>query len=245
MSYRRGKLSPWVWALVLRMTASFQLTIDELLAVDDLPGAWTDDKYKEILERLDIPDAHNVPHEELPEMCAMALQDLEPLEASELTLDVCLRGILKDGQIRNAAHDLRDEALWENYPDLQAHEPLFRGAWLVSKAFPQDFPTPTIARLDLRIAPLNEAARKRISQPLGEATLLRLLAQVMDSSSILLRMFGDQIRGGAFSEAEYLLWTVEHSRDGDGVALRIHASRYMLRGLPDEGSFEVELPTAG
>jgi hypothetical protein len=230
---------------VLPVKASFQLTIDDLLVMEELPGAWTDEKYREILERLDIPDARDMPHDELLEMCVMALQDLEPLEGSELALDVCLRGILKDGQIRNAAHDLRDEALWENYPDLRAHEPLFRGAWLISKAFPQNFPKPTIARVDLRIAPLNEAARKRIAQPLNEATLLRLLAQVMDPSSILLRMFGDQIRGGAFPEAEYLLWTVDHSPAGDdGVALRLHASHYMLRGLPDEGSFEVELTTA-
>jgi hypothetical protein len=227
------------------MKATFQLTIDELLVVDELPGAWTDEKYREILERLDIPDAHKVPHEELMDMCVMALQDLEPLEGSELTLDVCLQGILRDGQIRNAAHDVRDEALWENYPDLQAHEPLFRGAWLISKAFPRDFAGPEITRVDLRLAPLDQAARKRISQPLTEATLLRLLAQIMDSSSILSRMFADQIRGGAFSEAEYLLWTLERLRDSDDeVALRIHASQYMLRGLPEEGSFEVELSTA-
>lgn len=227
------------------MAATMQLAIDQLLVVDELPGAWTDQKFLEILERVDIPDAQGVPHEELLDMCIMALQDLEPLEGSELTLDVCLQGILKDGQIRNAAHDLRDEALWETYPDLKAHEPLFRGAWLVSKAFPQVFAAPKIARVDLRLAPHNEAARKRIAQPLTEATLLRLLAQVMDPSSILLRMFGDQIRGGAFSEAEYLLWTFAHSPNDDGISLRIHASQYMLRGLPDEGSFEVQLSAAG
>jgi hypothetical protein len=227
------------------MAATFQLTIDEVLAVDELPGTWTDDKYREILERLDIPDARGVSHEELFEMCVMALQDLEPLEASELTLDVCLHGILKDGQIRNAAHDLRDEALWENYPDLKAHEPLFRGAWLVSKAFPQAFSAPEILRVDLRLAPRNEAARKRIAQSLNEAALLRLLAQVMEASSILLRMFGDQIRGGTFPEAEYLLWTFEQSPADDGTAVRIHASRYMLRGLPEEGSFEVQLSATG
>ena len=224
------------------MKASFRLTIDELAEVDELPHAWTDEKFREILERLEIPDAQNVSHEELPDMCIMALQDLEPLEASELTLDVCLRGILKDGQIRNAAHDLREEALWENYPDLQAHEPLFRGAWLLSKAFPRDFATPEIVRADLHLTPLDEAARERLSQPVSETTLLRLLAQAMDPSSILRRMFGEQLRGGAFSEAEYLLWTLDQSRDDDDrVSLRIHTSRYMLRGLPDEGSFEVEL----
>jgi hypothetical protein len=227
------------------MKATFLLTIDELSVIDELPGTWTDEKYRETLERLDIPDAHEVSHEELMDMCVMALQDLEPLEASELTLDVCLRGILRDGQIRNAAHDVRDEALWENYPDLQAHEPLFRGAWLVSKAFPRDFATRKITRVDFRLAPIDEAARKRISEPLTEAQLLRLLAQIMDSSSVLSRMFADQIRGGAFPGAEYLLWTVERLRhDDDELSLRIHASQYVLRGLPDEGSFEVKLSTA-
>jgi hypothetical protein len=61
--------------------------------------------------------------------------------------------------------ELPDEALWENYPDLKAHEPLFRGAWLISKAFPQVFAEPEIGRVDLRLAPHNEAARKRIAQP--------------------------------------------------------------------------------
>ncbi len=224
------------------MKPSFELTIDALDVVDELPGTWTDEKYREILTRLEIPDVGDLPPEELAEMCIMALQDLEPLEASELTLDVCLHGMLKDGQIRNAAHELRDEALWENYPDLKAHEPLFRGAWLVSKAFPQDFPTPTIARVDLRLAPLNEPARKRLSGALSEATVLRLLAGAMDSSSILMRMFGDQVNGAAFPEAESLLWTLEQASDsGAGVGLRIHASRYILRGLPDEGTFEVHL----
>ena len=225
------------------MKPSFELTIDELLVVDELPGTWTDEKYREILTRLEIPDVGDVPTQELLDMCVMALQDLEPLECSELTLDVCLQGTLKEGQIRNAAHDLRDEALWENYPDLKAHELLFQGAWLTAKAFPRDFPTPTIASVDLRVAPLNEPARKRLSQALSEATVLRLLAGTMDSSSILLRMFGDQVQGGAFPEAESLLWTLEQAPEsGGGAALRIHASRYILRGLPDEGTFEVQLP---
>lgn len=224
------------------MKPSFELTIDELLVVDELPGTWTDEKYREVLTRLEIPDAADVPPEELLEMCVMALQDLEPLECSELTLDVCLHGILKEGQIRNAAHDLREETLWETYSDLAAHEPLYRGAWLISKAFPRDFPTPSIARVALRVAPLNEPARKRLSQALSEATVLRLLAGVMDSSSILLRMFGDQVRGEAFPEAEWLLWTLDQAHDSSGgVAICIHASRYMLRGLPDEGTFEVQL----
>ncbi len=224
------------------MSAVFELTIDQLLVVNELPGAWTDQSYHEILERLEIADQQAVPHEELLEMCIMGLQDLEPLEASELTLYVCLRGILKDGQIRNAAHDLRDEAIWENYPELRAHEPIFRGAWLVSQAFPREFTPPKIASVDVRIAPANEAARKRLVTRLNEAALLRLLAQVMDPSSILLRMFGDQIRSGPFPEAESLLWTVDDLDTPDaGVALRIHASRYMLRGLPDQGSFQVTL----
>lgn len=227
------------------MKASFELSIDEHLAVDELPGTWTDERYREILERLEIPDASVVPHEELLEMCVMALQDLEPLGASELTLDVCLHDILKEGQIRNAAHDLREEALWENYPELRAHEPLFRGAWLIARAFPREFATPKIARLDLRLAPLDEPARKRISQPLNEATVLRLLAEVMDSSSILLRMFDEQLAGGDFPEAEYLLWTLDEiHRSEDALGLRAHASRYMLRGLPEEGTYKVDLNTA-
>lgn len=224
------------------MKASFRLTIDEHIAVEALPGAWTDDGYRDVLERLEIPVDDDMPTEDLLEMCIMALQDLEPLEASELTLDVCLRGILNEGQIRNAAHDLREEALWENYPDVLAHEPFFRGAWLISKAFPRDFLTPEIVRVGARLAPLDESARKHISQPLTEAVVLRLLAGVMDSSSILLRMFGQQVAGGAFPEAESLLWTLDEvSRSRDELAFRAHASRYMLRGLPDEGSFEVEL----
>lgn len=221
------------------------MTIDALDVVEELPGAWTDEKLRELLERLEIPDAQSLPQEELLDMCIMALQDLEPLEASELTLDMCLRGILKDGQIRNAAHDLREEALWENYPDLKAHEPLFRGAWLLSKAFPRDFPAPEIVRVDLRLTPHDQAAGERISRPLSEAQVLRLLAQVMEPSTILWRMFGDQIRSGAFAEAESLLWTLDQSPVDEGaVALRIHTSRYMLRGLPDEGSFEVALSAA-
>ncbi len=224
------------------MKATYQLTIDDLVAVSELPGAWTDDKYREVLTRLEIPDAEALPPDELMEMCVMALQDLEPLEASEVALDVCLKGKLKEGQIRNAAHDLRDEALWEIYPDLKAHEALFTGAWLTSKAFPRDFPTPTICRLDVRIAPLNDAARKETTRGLSEATLLRLFAATMDESSILLRMFDEQVGGGDFPEAESLLWTINAlpSTD-DTVALRIHASRYMLRGLPDEGTFELSV----
>ncbi|MGB5810527.1 MAG: hypothetical protein WBG86_08360 [Polyangiales bacterium] len=227
------------------MKASFRLTIDEHVAVEELPGAWTDGGYREILERLEISGADSVPAEELLDMCVMALQDLEPLQASELVLDVCLRGILKEGQIRNAAHDLREEALWENYPELRAHEPLFRGAWLVSSAFPRDFGTPRIARVEARVAPLNEPAHKRVLQSLNEVDVLRLLAGVMDSSSILLRMFGTQLAGGAFSEAESLLWTLDQARRDNGeLGLVVHASRYMLRGLPDEGSYEVELGAA-
>ena len=183
----------------------FRVQILEFSNLLEIEGAWTPADYSRLLDAMEFGELSEIPEGELREMCVMSLQDLDPADAASLVLKHVIGSGLREGQIRNMATEMLDEKLWEEYVDPDFHERLFNVGSLLFAAFPRIFPKPDAVRLLLEIKPENDAARQRLSASLDESFVVRLLADGMDSHSVLLRMYAEQLKGESFPDADQLV----------------------------------------
>ncbi len=184
-----------------------------------------------LLEAADFPDVASIAPDELREMCLLALQELEPAEASLLVLKHAVGDRLRKGQLENLSHELGDEKHWEHYPDMRLHEVLFHVSSLMWEAFPGSFPTPDAVRFELGIEPVDDEARALLDQGLHEVVLVRLLADGMPQGALLHRLFEDQLHAGPFPEATAIAWTVATSAEGEGIRVVVTGSAAWLGPL--------------
>ena len=66
----------------MKVNHKYQVEVLELYEVNELPGAWTNADFLKILNLIEYDDAASIASEELKDMTAMALSDLEPGEAA-------------------------------------------------------------------------------------------------------------------------------------------------------------------
>jgi hypothetical protein len=121
-------------------------------------------------------------------------------------LHVHLGDVLSAGQIQYIAHEMRDEKLWEEYVDPALHERLFHVGSLLHETFPGDFPTPDAVCVTLNISAMNEHSTQLLLQQANESFYVRLVADGIESTSALCRMFEDQLASYSFPEAEQIIW---------------------------------------
>lgn len=71
----------------------------------------------------------------------MAITDFEPAEAAAIVLDYALSDKLSKGQIQQMSHDMLEDKLSEEFPDISLQKRLFDVNELLYKAFNGTFPT--------------------------------------------------------------------------------------------------------
>lgn len=207
----------------------FELLIMELKSVQDMP-VWTDDIFRQILQRVEFEEIDDIDPADLREMTVMALQDLKPEKAAEAILAV-LAGGLSAGARQNLAHDMKMQRMWEEFANPEFHAPIFATAVLLNEAFPKVYPRPEIARLILQVTAGNPAAARQLGQPTPALTA-RLAAAGMDDHSTLRRLYAVQLAGGSFPEAAAIIWQVQVRSHADEMAeWAIYSSWYWLRPL--------------
>ncbi len=192
------------------MKPKFELTINSIEIVTQLPGTWTDSDCLALLHQLEFDGADEIPTDQVREYAAMALQDLEPNEAAAALLNATLGTRLSAGQLQNLSEEMTSERQWEEYPDLSCHEPIFNAQVLLNQAF-DETPQPEINKVDLTLCSLNPAGEQylgELSATLPESFVVRCLAAATAEDSILNRLFEDQILGGTFPEAPHIAWNV-------------------------------------
>lgn len=215
------------------MTIEFEVGVLATEVLERVAGAWQPVQFRQMLDELDYGDTTGLSDEELRELSLMSLQDLEPHSAAEVVLRARFGDRLWSGQIRNCAHEMLDEKLWEQYAEMSFHEDFFHVGSLLWEAFPRDFPTPDAARVAVEVTPLDAPGRKLLDRPLAEPIIVRLLADGMPPTAVLHRLFGDQIAGGPFSEAEFIVWEFQQTPIHDSaVRLDVLGSGYWLDSLP-------------
>ncbi len=192
------------------MDTRYQVDVLELKEIHELPNAWNSEQLRNLLHHIDYDGVDEIPEEELKEMTAMALSDLDLDDASVAVLEFRLGDRLNKGQRQNVSEDLKGERLWEEYSQIQDHEELFNVACMLYWAFPKKFSEPDIVRIKLKVSSLNGASKRNL-QDLSPAFIARLLTDGMDEHNIIYRLFDDQIASDKFPEAEHIIWSFEET----------------------------------
>jgi len=205
----------------------------------EIAGARTADDFSALLEAMEYGDQSGMGEDELREMCVMSLQDLEPVEAAYLVLKHDMGDMLRDGQIRNAASEMLDEKLWEEFADSALHERMFNAGSLLYAAFPRSFPKPDAVRVEIEVTAGNAPARELLTPLPNESFLVRLLADGMDSHAVLHRLYGDQLKGTSFLNADEIVWIVRTEAVGEDVMkFEVISSGYWLDALDSTEFYE-------
>lgn len=209
--------------------------------ITELPGAWTMDDYRHILELCDYPDIDKLSEAELPEMCLMALSEFEPEDAAEKLLNYRLNHLLTDGQIHQLCHEMQEDQVAEEYPNILAHHQLFNVNQLLNKAFKNRFPGGKAISAELQLNLPESYSFKQIDP--DHDFLVRMLAQCLPSHNVINRLYDEQLVNGEFiTDAEGIIWVVQTLLQNErALHLRLFSSFYWLDDLDETPVLNVEI----
>lgn len=221
------------------MVTSFRVQVLSFSNILEIEGARTAAHYASLLDALEYGDQTGLSEDEKREMCLMSLQDHKPAEAAYIVLKNDMSDVLRDGQMRNAATEMLDEKLWEEYADSSLHERMFNAGSLLYVAFPGSFPKPDAVRVVLSVT-ANDARSKALLTPsLNESFLVRLLADGMDDRAALHRLYRDELVGQSFPNASEVVWIVSTQALSDDVMqIEVISSGYWLDALMDTDAYD-------
>lgn len=213
------------------MKASFTVEILDYKVLKELPNAWEQENYLELLEALDFEDTSGIAPYELKEMCMMALTDNEPEKAARIVIDYVFKDRLKSGQKDNLSNEITKEKIWEEYADLSMHEDFFNVTQLLYEAFNGKFPHPQAVSFQVQVTAKKESDLDLFEENI-EATLLRLLVKGMPENTLINRLFKDDITGTHFSEAKDIIWQLKKQEPkGNSVVFEVISSTYWFHDL--------------
>lgn len=225
------------------MANLFDVSVTTLKKVFDLPGSWDDQDYLNLARRLELEEIDDLTGTDLLEMVLMAVQDLEPRDAADAVLTYKLPESTKPGVRQNIVQDLlQGERPWEQAADIWLHAPIFKATVLLHRAFPKHFSKPDILCLTMQVKALAEEAKELLSNPPEAAFVARMLADAMDESSILERLFDEQLMSNSFDTAKGIIWQADFSQQNPGehtsALLTVYSSDHWLNAMEGISEFQ-------
>lgn len=194
--------------------------IINVATVDEIEGAWTSDDYIKLLEAFDFPDADALKAEELRGMLFLAMSDFEPPEAAKVLLNYRLADQLNEGQMDQLAHEMLNDKVSEEYPDIALHHALFDVNQLLYKAYNGKFPCAHASVITFEMTPNTPPVTKEI--------VLKAFAGHLAGSNVIKRLFAPQLSGDEpFGETENVVWELRPQDDG---SYELITSTYWLDG---------------
>ena len=184
----------------------YSVKINNVKSTNELKGAWSDDDFKQLLEKFEFPDAEQLKLAELKEYLFMAIADFEPDEAAAILLDYKLSDVLNEGQIDNLSHEMLRAKVAETYTDIQLHQELFNVNQLLYEAYNGKFP-----RLSVNIVDFEITDEHKEPLDVTKETALKALSHGLSENNLLNRLLSDQLEGRApFPEAEGIVWDLQN-----------------------------------
>ena len=230
------------WAGIMEGSLKlFDVSVKGLKKIQDLPDSWSETDYRSLLRDLEIDGVDDLGGSDLYDVLLMALQDLGAEQAGELVLAHKLKQRVSRGVRENIVQDLLEgQRAWEENSNLYLHADIFAASVLLYAAFPAAYPKPDMMRLDLRLWATGSTGKNLLAEPPEAAFVARMLADGMSEKSILERLFGKQLAGRSFPEAEGIIWRAEfgeHSADGTETILTVYSSRHWLQAMAEVDDF--------
>ncbi|CAH0999596.1 hypothetical protein LEM8419_00896 [Neolewinella maritima] len=223
-------------------THTFAITPVSSESIGELPGDWTTDDYRKLLELTDYGDASELSDKEVQEMAFMSIADLEKPEAADLLMKyVFPEDALTPGQRQNSSHEMDTERLWEEYPEPVHHRNFFRVGTLLYAAYNGGHPKPDGREVVFTVTAKDEEGAKRLQNPKA-ALLLRLMAPAMDGHALLHRLYEDELKSGEFAAAKNLLYQIKSEPQGErSFRITVYSTDYWLEDFVPAGPYEVTL----
>lgn len=225
------------------LTQFLTVTVTGLDTIRDMPDTWSEPEYHALLDALEVDGTTEMTGSDLEDMLLMALQDLDPEEAADTILAGKLGDTLSRGARQNIVQDFIDEQRpWEEAADISLHARIFAAAVLLQKAFPARFSRPDMMRLTLRLTAHAGRAAEMLHHDPQPAFVARILADGMNESSTLERLFDDNIESSSFPQAASIIWRAEFGEHDPGppaaATLTVYSSDLWLKSMEDIDTFE-------
>lgn len=184
----------------------YHIIINNIKSVKELPNAWSNEDYIQLLERFGFDDAHNSKPEEILELLFMAISDFEPEEAASIVLEYKLSNYLNSNQIEQVSNEMLEDKISEEYADISLHHQLFNINQLLYKAFNGTFPNAKATIIEFEIEHLDKN-KKTIT----EEVVLKCFNTTLSGNNVIKRLFSEQLSGKKeFKEAEHIAWQLNH-----------------------------------
>ena len=181
----------------------FTFRLKNIRSISKIDGYWTNEDYVNLLELFNYEDAKSVPEAELFDMLSMAITDFEPDEAAEIVLKYKLGSILNDGQINNLSHEMLEDKVAEEYPDISLHYPLFNINQLLLDAYNGKFPRTMASVIDFELI-LGEKIT------VNKEIVIRTISDLLSQKSLLKRLFSEQLDSEhEFKDANSIIWELK------------------------------------
>lgn len=213
------------------MSLSYTVQISKFSIIQELPNAWKNNDYKELLEAMDFGDTTEVDSADLKEMCMMSITDYEPEEAAKIVIDYQFKDRLNKGQKDNLSNEIIEEKLWEEYADLSMHEEFFNVTELLYNSFKGKFPHPEAIKFEVHIT-AKKNADLNIFESNCEAHIIRLLAKGMPENTLINRLFKKEVDGEDFDEAKDIIWQIKKIDSKPNItSFEVISSKYWFQDL--------------
>lgn len=174
--------------------------------LDAIPDYWSLQDYHALLERCEIDDYAQMSFAEAEAMLFMALTDMDANEAAKIILNYKFSSQLRAGQIDQMSHEMLDDCLPEEHPDIALHYCLFGINELLNRAFSHQFPEAKATRIRFKLEVDGAGAQASINKEV----ILKAFSLCFTEGQIIHRLYEDQLAGKLlFPEAENILWEVQ------------------------------------
>lgn len=178
----------------------FTIRLKKLNTIHKIEGYWKKEDYIHLLELFDFDDAKSLPENELFEMLSMAITDFEPEEAAAVILSYKLKEVLTEGQIKNLSHEMLEDKVAEEYPNIALHYALFNINQLLYEVYNGKFPKTKASLVDIELV-LEEDIN------ITKEIVLRTLSDLLSETSLLKRLFKEMLDSlNELLEAESIIW---------------------------------------
>ncbi|WP_019946113.1 hypothetical protein [Hymenobacter aerophilus] len=223
------------------MTVTCKTTIQSKETLTEIPDTWQLTDYRSIMSAADFTDGDTLSAAEVREMTLMALADLEPAEAATVLLSYRLGDDLSDGQIDQIAHDMQNDKIFEEYPEIGLHRQLFDVNQLLRLAYNGTFPNGAAVLVQATVQLTCPEAPTQLTAGL----VLWALAPALSDRSLIKRLYAAELEAATpFDAADDILWELTVTPDAAApgtFAVRLISSEYWLHDLADSGEFEGEI----
>lgn len=185
-----------------------KVKIIELKTVNELDFYWKKEDYLNLLNAFGFSDVGKINENEILEYLHMAISDFEPPHAAEIVLKYKMSDKLNEGQIQNISNDMLTSRVAQQYSEPAFHFDLFNVNQFLRKAYNGKFP-------DTEATIITASFQgEELDSEITNEVLIKSLSFGLKESSLVLRLFSDQIQGvEPFADASKVIWDYRRLSD--------------------------------